>query len=65
MDLQEALDSADRVNGKVIRLCCQLYRIAWEAGCDPKSPEMQEAAEQLRGHDCWDETWEDDAGATQ
>jgi hypothetical protein len=59
--LREDLDRADQVNGQVIRLCCKLYRLAWEAGVDPTHPEMQEAAEQLKGHRCWDDTWNDGA----
>jgi hypothetical protein len=59
--LKDDLERADRVNGQVIRLCCGLYRLAWEAGVDPNLPEMQEAAEQLKQHRCWDETWSDGA----
>lgn len=56
--LQEALDAADRVNGAVIRMCCQLYGLAWEAGVDPDLPEMKQAEEKLKQHDCWDDTWD-------
>lgn len=57
--LRDDLEQADRVNGQVMRLCCNLYRLAWEAGVDPNLPEMQAAEEQLKNHRCWDDTWGD------
>jgi hypothetical protein len=56
--LKEQLEQADRVNGAVIRLCCSLYRMAWEAGVDPGLPEMKQAEEKLKDHHCWDELWD-------
>ncbi|NIT77311.1 MAG: hypothetical protein GWN58_22930 [Anaerolineae bacterium] len=56
--LKKELEAADRVNGALIRLCCQLYRLAWEAGVDPDLPEMKQAEENLRRHDCWNDTWD-------
>jgi hypothetical protein len=53
--LKEQLEQADRVNGAVIRLCCSLYRMAWEAGVDPGLPEMKQAEEKLKDHTEW--TW--------
>jgi len=55
--LRDELDRADRVNGAIIRLCCQMYKLAWEAGVDPDQPEMKNAERVLRHHRCWDETW--------
>ena len=56
--LQDDLAAADRVNGAVIRLCCSLYRMAWEAGVDPDLPEMKQAEEKLKQHKFWDDTWD-------
>lgn len=56
--LKKELEAADRVNGAVIRLCCQLYKLAWEAGVDPELPEMKQAEEKLKQHECWDDTWD-------
>lgn len=56
--LKKELEAADRVNGALIRLCCQLYRLAWEAGVDPDLPEMKQAEEKLKQHECWDDTWD-------
>lgn len=57
--LREDLNQADRVNKQVMRICCQLYRLAWQAGVDPSLPEMKAAEEQLKNHQCWDDTWGD------
>lgn len=59
--LREALDAADRANGKIIRLHCALYTMARAAGVDPELPVMKMAEEQLRYHNFWDsERWDED-----
>ena len=52
--LKGALDSADRVNGSIIRLCCSLYTLAREAGVDRFHASMQAAEKQLKYHSLWD-----------
>lgn len=53
--LRKDLDAADRVNGSLIRLCCRLYKLAWDAGVDPDLPEMKQAEEALKDHECWND----------
>jgi hypothetical protein len=58
--LEEELAAADRVNGRLIRICCDLYAVARIAGADPELPEMKDAEEQLKNQGYWDETrWEE------
>ena len=58
---KDDLVRADRVNGKVIRLCCSLYTMARNAGVDPELPVMKMAEEMLKTYSFWDsEQWEEE-----